>query len=351
MYKKLSAKKWKFNLGGWLPPTINGAQSPAIDKLDELMAMYAKQMQAATQQQNNQLPTLPTTPDNIVAEQIAQARQPVVPIQTPNTTTEGTVAAANQVNTGQTAADPTVSTAAGGSTGDSGEGDTEEDTEETSSKFGAQDYIQGAMAGISSLQNAKLNDGKISEDEVAGAGLDVAAGMAGPYGQVANAAITVGENVFGDSLYQGLGEGVEYEKGASRVGKGALKGAAFGAKFGGPIGAIAGSVIGGGINLLGQGRRKRQAMEEFEKRRDERIRNMNQQSKNIYADQYQTFYKKGGKAIIKIKEANKGLFTKHCIRQGYTGVTQECIDKAKKSNSTSLKKQAVFAENVRSFKK
>lgn len=48
---------------------------------------------------------------------------------------------------------------------------------------------------------------------------------------------------------------------------------------------------------------------------------------------------------------NLKLTSDHCKSQGYTGVTQECINKAKQSNSKALRKQAIFAENVRSFKK
>lgn len=52
-------------------------------------------------------------------------------------------------------------------------------------------------------------------------------------------------------------------------------------------------------------------------------------------------YKKGGS--IHIKEKNKGKFTEYCNGK----VTQECIDKAKKSGNKKLVKRAVFAENSR----
>lgn len=58
-----------------------------------------------------------------------------------------------------------------------------------------------------------------------------------------------------------------------------------------------------------------------------------------------TYFKKGGG--IHIKEKNKGSFTKYCKGK----VTQECIDKAKKSGNKKLIKKAVFAENSRRWAK
>lgn len=55
------------------------------------------------------------------------------------------------------------------------------------------------------------------------------------------------------------------------------------------------------------------------------------------------------KPVIAIKKAHEGKFTEHCKREGYKGVTLECISDAKKSKNAGLKKQAVFAENARSF--
>ena len=49
---------------------------------------------------------------------------------------------------------------------------------------------------------------------------------------------------------------------------------------------------------------------------------------------------------IHIKEKNKGKFTEYCDGE----VTQNCIDKAKNSGDPTLKKRAIFAENVRSWK-
>ena len=51
------------------------------------------------------------------------------------------------------------------------------------------------------------------------------------------------------------------------------------------------------------------------------------------------------------KKGTVGKFTAWCKRQGYTKVTQACIDKAKavarKRGDTQLLREAIFAENVR----
>ena len=60
---------------------------------------------------------------------------------------------------------------------------------------------------------------------------------------------------------------------------------------------------------------------------------------------YIEFLKSGQK--IKIKKENRGKFTEYCGGK----VTQECIDKGKKSSSSKIRKQAVFAENARSWNK
>ena len=57
------------------------------------------------------------------------------------------------------------------------------------------------------------------------------------------------------------------------------------------------------------------------------------------------------KPKIQIKKANRGKFTKHCQREGYSGVTTECIAKAKKSKNPALRKQSVFADNARKWNK
>ena len=55
-------------------------------------------------------------------------------------------------------------------------------------------------------------------------------------------------------------------------------------------------------------------------------------------------FKKG--SGIHIKKENRGKFTDYCNGK----VTQECIDKAKKSGNKKLIKRAVFAENARKWK-
>ncbi len=61
--------------------------------------------------------------------------------------------------------------------------------------------------------------------------------------------------------------------------------------------------------------------------------------------------KKGLGNPIKIKKENVGKFTKYCKGLGHLSVTQECIDKGKKSKSSAVRKRAVFAENARGWKK
>ena len=58
-------------------------------------------------------------------------------------------------------------------------------------------------------------------------------------------------------------------------------------------------------------------------------------------DQKIPFYKKGSK--IKIKEKNKGSFTKYCKGK----VTEECIRKGKNSPNPKIRKKATFAANAR----
>lgn len=66
---------------------------------------------------------------------------------------------------------------------------------------------------------------------------------------------------------------------------------------------------------------------------------------NIKFKNLTTYFKKGGG--IHIKQKNKGSFTKYCKGK----VTQECIDKAKKSGNKKLIKRSVFAENSRRWAK
>jgi|GEM_PF-1592526 len=51
------------------------------------------------------------------------------------------------------------------------------------------------------------------------------------------------------------------------------------------------------------------------------------------------------------RKGTKGKFTAYCKRKGYKGVTQACINEAKrnarKTGNTELLKEAVFAENAR----
>lgn len=56
------------------------------------------------------------------------------------------------------------------------------------------------------------------------------------------------------------------------------------------------------------------------------------------------FYKKG--SGIHIKKKNRGKFTEYCGGK----VTQECINKAKKSKNPTLRKRATFAQNSRKWK-
>ena len=55
------------------------------------------------------------------------------------------------------------------------------------------------------------------------------------------------------------------------------------------------------------------------------------------------------------KKGTVGKFTRYCIRKGYKGVTQACINEAKRNarrtGNTELLKEAVFAENARKIAK
>lgn len=53
--------------------------------------------------------------------------------------------------------------------------------------------------------------------------------------------------------------------------------------------------------------------------------------------------KKGG---IHIKKKNRGKFTDYCGGK----VTQECIEKGKKSKDSKIRKRATFADNARKWK-
>lgn len=56
------------------------------------------------------------------------------------------------------------------------------------------------------------------------------------------------------------------------------------------------------------------------------------------------FLNKGSK--IYIKKKNRGKFTEYCGGK----VTNECIQKAKKSKNPKLRKRAIFAANARKWK-
>lgn len=56
------------------------------------------------------------------------------------------------------------------------------------------------------------------------------------------------------------------------------------------------------------------------------------------------------KTVVHIKRENRGKFTEYCKRKGYPGVTQECINEAKKSPNVIVRKRAIFAENAKNWK-
>ena len=62
-----------------------------------------------------------------------------------------------------------------------------------------------------------------------------------------------------------------------------------------------------------------------------------------FTQQFLNYYKKGGS--IHIKKKNRGKFTEYCGGE----VTNECIQKAKKSKNPTLRKRATFAANSRSW--
>ncbi len=54
---------------------------------------------------------------------------------------------------------------------------------------------------------------------------------------------------------------------------------------------------------------------------------------------------------IYIKPKNRGTFTAYCKRNGYGGVTSECIAKGKKSPNSKTRKRATFAGASRKWGK
>jgi len=54
-----------------------------------------------------------------------------------------------------------------------------------------------------------------------------------------------------------------------------------------------------------------------------------------------------------IQEAIKkpGAFTEWCRRQGFSGVTRECIEKGKRSSNPTTRRRAYLAETLRKLSK
>jgi len=57
------------------------------------------------------------------------------------------------------------------------------------------------------------------------------------------------------------------------------------------------------------------------------------------------------KSGIHIKPSREGSFTAWCTRQGFKGVTSECISKGLASSNPAIRKKANFARNARKWKK
>ena len=47
----------------------------------------------------------------------------------------------------------------------------------------------------------------------------------------------------------------------------------------------------------------------------------------------------------------EGAFTEYCKKKGYEGVSKECIEEGKKSNTPTTRKRAVLAETLKKMKK
>jgi len=56
------------------------------------------------------------------------------------------------------------------------------------------------------------------------------------------------------------------------------------------------------------------------------------------------------KENIEIKPSHEGRFTKYCDKQGFDGVTDECIEKGLKSDDPKIRQQANFAKNAKKWK-
>ncbi|DAD54674.1 TPA: hypothetical protein [Aquificae Joseph's Coat Spring virus] len=61
--------------------------------------------------------------------------------------------------------------------------------------------------------------------------------------------------------------------------------------------------------------------------------------------------KKAGKDWIQGAVKHPGAFTEWCEKQGFNGVTQECIEKGKKSSNETTRRRAVLAETFKKMGK
>jgi len=205
--------------------------------------------------------------------------------------------------------------------------------------------LANSMATFSEL-NA---DGNIDTTDLGQTAGDFISGSS-QYGQIGKQIGNIATNIIGqDRTTNTLGEGVQSQKAGITAMNKALEYTAAGAEYGGLPGAAIGAVAGTAIGLAQGNKARQEAEEEFLKRRRERLDRFNDYSKNQYLDQYtnQMLYAKDGG--IYIKESNKGKFTEYCKRSGYSKVTEDCINRAKKSKNSKLRKRAVFAENVRKW--
>lgn len=51
------------------------------------------------------------------------------------------------------------------------------------------------------------------------------------------------------------------------------------------------------------------------------------------------------------EKGTKGAFREYCIRKGYSGVTQACIEEGKRSSNPTIRKRAVLAETFKKHSK
>lgn len=219
------------------------------------------------------------------------------------------------------------------------------------------DATQGIAAGMTTATELAA-DGNVDATDAGQIALDGIAGstMGGKIGKQAAQIMTT---ALGDKATVDMGEGVDRQKIGVTAASKAMEYGGAGAEMFGPAGAAVGAVVGLGMGVLQGSKEKREAEKEFQKRRTERINQYNEDSMRQYANQYATYMKFGGKVYpldykkggIYIKPENRGKFTAHCKREGFTKVTNECIEDALKSDSPSLRKQANFARNARKWRK